>query len=69
MSVMHPDHLALLAELIRTPSPSGFEQPVQRVIRRTLEGVADEVRTDVLGNVIARLAGPQPDCPRVMLAG
>lgn len=55
-------------ELIEAPSPSGFEQPAQRVIRRALEGVADELRTDVLGNVIATVNGPA-GAPRLMLAG
>jgi endoglucanase len=55
-------------ELVEAPSPSGFEQPAQRVIRRALEGVADQLRTDVLGNVIATLDGPA-GAPRLMLAG
>ena len=55
-------------ELVEAPSPSGFEQPAQRVIRRALEGVADELRTDVLGNVIATINGPA-GAPRLMLAG
>ena len=66
---MNDKHFAFLKELVETPSPSGFEQPAQRVIRRELEGVADEIRTDVMGNVIARLAGTGDDPPRVMLAG
>jgi putative aminopeptidase FrvX len=61
-------HFSFLKELVETPSPSGFEQPAQRVMRRELEGAADEVRTDVMGNVIARIAGPD-GAPRVMLAG
>jgi len=55
-------------ELVEAPSPSGFEQPAQRVIRRALDGVADELRTDVLGNVIATVNGPA-GAPRLMLAG
>ena len=50
---------AFLKELVETPSPSGFEQPAQRVLRRELEPVADELRTDVMGNVIARIAEPR----------
>jgi putative aminopeptidase FrvX len=61
-------HFSFLKELVETPSPSGFEQPAQRILRRELEGVADEVRTDVMGNVIGRIAGPD-GAPRVMLAG
>ena len=55
-------------ELVEAPSPSGFEQPAQRVIRRALDGVADELHTDVLGNVIATVNGPA-GAPRLMLAG
>lgn len=55
-------------ELVEAPSPSGFEQPAQRVIRRALDGVVDELRTDVLGNVIATVNGPV-GAPRLMLAG
>ncbi|APG23685.1 MULTISPECIES: M42 family metallopeptidase [Syntrophotalea] len=58
-----------LKELVETPSPSGFEQPVQRVMRRELEPVADEVRTDVMGNVIARIGAASDGALRVMLAG
>jgi endoglucanase len=60
---------AFLKELVATPSPSGFEQPVQRILRRKLKGVADKLRTDVMGNVIARIMGQREDSPKVMLAG
>ncbi|MFA5517080.1 MAG: M42 family metallopeptidase [Desulfuromonadales bacterium] len=60
---------AFLAELIETPSPSGHEQPVQRLIRRKLEGVAEAIHTDMMGNLIARLAGPGESAARVMLTG
>lgn len=64
---MKKHDFAFLKELVETPSPSGFEQPAQRVIRRQLEGVADNLQTDVMGNLIARLDGRGG--PRVMLAG
>lgn len=56
-----------LKQLVETPSPSGFEQPAQRVIRAQLDGVADEMQTDVMGNLIARLGGAGG--PKLMLAG
>jgi len=56
-----------LKQLVETPSPSGYEQPAQRVIRAQLEPVADELQTDVMGNLIARLAGQAG--PKLMLAG
>ncbi len=55
-------------ELIEAPSPSGFEQPAQRVIREGLADVADDIRTDVMGNVVAHVKGPE-GAPRLMLAG
>ena len=55
-------------ELIEAPSPSGFEQPAQRVIREALTDVADDIRTDVMGNVVAHVKGPE-GAPRLMLAG
>jgi endoglucanase len=66
---MNDQDFAFLKELVETPSPSGFEQPAQRVIRRELAPVADEVRTDVMGNVIARIKGAGEAPTRVMLAG
>ncbi len=64
---MNAQDFAFLKELVETPSPSGYEQPAQRVIRRQLEGVADDLQTDVMGNLIARLDGSGG--MRVMLAG
>ncbi len=64
---MNKQDFAFLKELVETPSPSGFEQPAQRVIRQQLEPVADELDTDVMGNQIALLRGQGG--PKVMLAG
>jgi endoglucanase len=56
-----------LKELLHTPSPSGYERPIQDVVRRWASQWADEVRTDRHGNVIAaRNPGGRP---RIMLAG
>ncbi|QEG35189.1 M42 family metallopeptidase [Bythopirellula goksoeyrii] len=53
--------------ILETPSPSGYEQPVQRLVRNYAEEFADEVTTDLHGNVIA---GCNVDAPlRVMFAG
>lgn len=51
--------------LLTTPGVSGFEQPVQAVVRDYVDGFADEVHTDLHGNVIA-LANPG-GAPRLML--
>ena len=58
---------ALLEKLLSTPSPSGYEQAVQKVVREFAEEFADEITTDVHGNVIA--AKNPEGTPRVMLAG
>jgi endoglucanase len=65
---MNENDFKFFKELVEAPSPSGFEQPAQRVIRKALDGVADEVRTDVMGNVVAHVKGPE-NAPRLMLAG
>ena len=44
-------------ELVEAPSPSGFEQPAQEVYRNFVAPLADEVKTDVHGNVIALKKG------------
>ncbi|MBA4067979.1 MAG: hydrolase [Isosphaera sp.] len=66
----HTAHEFLKA-LLETPSPSGFEQPIQRVVRERMRPFADEVTTDAHGNVFAALFPPgrPADAPRVMLAG
>ncbi len=64
---MNKQDFAFLKELVETPSPSGYEQPAQRVIRKQLEAVSDQLHTDVMGNQIALLKGQGG--PKVMLAG
>ena len=53
--------------LADAPSPSGYEQPAQRVWREYVAPHVDEVKSDVMGNTWGVLRGP--DRPRVMLAG
>ncbi|MFQ6065907.1 MAG: M42 family metallopeptidase [bacterium] len=56
-----------LKQLVEAPSPSGFEQPVQKIVRQQMMKFADEVKTDVHGNVIG-IRNPGGN-PRLMLAG
>ncbi|MGE5645674.1 MAG: M42 family metallopeptidase [Acidobacteriota bacterium] len=64
---MTPEPLDFLKRILETPSPSGYEQPVQQVVREFAASFADEISTDVHGNVIAVR---NPGAPlRVMLAG
>lgn len=64
---MRKESYDFLRKIQETPSPSGFEQPVQRIVRRRMKPVADAIETDVHGNVIVAL-NPEGS-PRVMLAG
>ena len=65
---MNEQDFQFFKELVEAPSPSGFEQPAQRVIRKALDDVVDDIRTDIMGNVVAHIEGPA-GAPRVMLAG
>jgi endoglucanase len=56
-----------LYELLRTPSPTGREQPVQRLIVDRFSGVAHAMEPDVHGNLILSL-NPQSE-RKIMLAG
>jgi tetrahedral aminopeptidase len=70
---MHDSSHAFLKSLLETPSPSGYERPIQDVVRAWARKYADDVRTDRHGNVIAvrhpkkKRGNGEP--PRVMLAG
>ena len=64
---MRKDSLSFLKLLQETPSPSGFEQPVQRIVRKRMKAFADSIETDVHGNVTVAL-NPKATT-RVMLAG
>src|SRR5437660_1324070 len=67
---MHEPSHAFLKSLLETPSPSGFERPIQDVVRAWARPYADEVRTDRHGNVIAARHPAQERSPqRIMLAG
>src|SRR5437773_2882102 len=64
---MRDESLTFLQRLLETPSPSGYERPIQDVVRDWARPLADEVRTDRHGNVIA--ARNPAGHPKVMLAG
>ena len=64
---MQKDALKFFKRILETPSPSGYESPVQDLVREYVGDFADEVTTDLHGNVIAC---KNPGAPlRVMLAG
>ena len=61
------DARQFLDQLLMTPSPTGGEQHVQRLIRDRFTGIADLIEPDVHGNLILAV---NPKAPRkVMLAG
>ena len=56
-----------LIKLLETPSPSGYERPIQDVVRAYASDFADRISTDLHGNVIvAKNSGAKL---RVMFAG
>ncbi|HEY0007680.1 MAG TPA: hypothetical protein VGB55_03060, partial [Tepidisphaeraceae bacterium] len=65
---MRAESYDFLKAIEETPSVSGYEQPVARIVRKRMAKFADNVTTDVHGNVIVAL-NPTKSAPRVMLAG
>lgn len=64
---MNPVALKFLKELLATATPSGYEEPGQKVVRAYMKRYADEVETDVHGSVHGIL-NPEAKT-RIMLAG
>ena len=62
------DTKEFLKQMVEGTGVSGYETPVAALISKTFAEVADEVRTDVLGNVIAHKKGEGSDPIRVMVA-
>ena len=64
---MDTNALDFLKRILATPSPSGYETAMQQVVREYVAAFADQVATDLHGNVIA---ARNPGAPlRIMLAG
>jgi endoglucanase len=45
---------SLIQKLVETTGPSGYEAQIRSVVRAEIEGHADELQVDALGNLIAR---------------
>jgi putative aminopeptidase FrvX len=58
--------MELLKQLSEVAGVPGREDEVRRIVLRELEPLVDEIKTDILGNVIARKKGRGG--PRVMIA-
>ena len=54
---MRDESFQFLKQIEETPSVSGFEQPVARIVRKRMSKWADDIQTDVHGNVIVTAAG------------
>ncbi|CAG0960815.1 partial Putative aminopeptidase YsdC, partial [Geobacteraceae bacterium] len=65
---MRQESLDFFKQLVEAPSPSGYEQPAQRVFRDYIAPFA-EVTSDVMGNVIGLIRGEGENLPRVMIVG
>ena len=50
---MNKDSKAFLFRLLETPSPTGFEQKIQRVVRDYIKPWANTIETDLHGNLVA----------------
>jgi putative aminopeptidase FrvX len=48
---------SLLNELSQSPGVSGYENPVREMVRREFERLADDVRVDKMGNLVALKRG------------
>jgi tetrahedral aminopeptidase len=64
---MNSDALNFFQKLLNTPSPSGYESQIQETVRQYAADFADQVTTDLHGNVIA-VRNPDAEI-KIMMAG
>lgn len=64
---MNADAESFLFDLLKTPSPTGFEAPGQRKWAAHLRQFADTVESDAYGNAWAKIEGSDPEAPTLML--
>lgn len=58
---------ALIQKLVETDGPSGYESPVRELIQNEIALLADDLRIDALGNLIARKGSSGREGLRIML--
>lgn len=51
--MINDKNLKFFRDLVSAPSPSGFEAPAQKVVKAYLKDYADEISSDLNGNLIA----------------
>lgn len=69
---MTPSSKKFLHQLISTPSPTGFEEQIQKVVKKYMQPYADSMETDLHGNLIVGLNTKGRNAEsrkKVMLAG
>jgi putative aminopeptidase FrvX len=64
---MQKESRDFLNKLLKTPSPTGSEQKIQKVVKERMQKYADTIHTDLHGNLIIGINTKAP--VRVMLAG
>lgn len=57
-----------LRQLVDLTAPSGHEEDAARFLYQSLQGLADEVTVDALGNVIARRKGARPGARSLVIS-
>ncbi len=62
------DQIALLERLSNAVAVSGDEGEVRAIVLESIRGIADEVKVDALGNVLAVRKAQAPNALRVMVA-
>lgn len=60
--------IELIRKLVESYGPSGHEEQIRALILEEIDGLADEVSVDPLGNVIAWRRSKQENPPRVMIS-
>jgi len=58
----------LIRKMVEGFGPSGFEERIRADIRKEIKGLADEIRVDALGNLIALRRGTEKECKTIMAA-
>mgnify|MGYP003899468843 CR=1 FL=1 len=68
MLKIRKQQLSLLEKLTNTTAPSGDEGPIRKIVRAAVEGIADAIKVDALGNLLVTKHGKGRNRLKVMLA-
>ena len=67
MSEIRTEIRDLLQEMVLIPALSGYEERMAAYLTKAVSPFVEEVTSDALGNVVARIEGRESDGPRVMV--